>query len=369
MTNSLKPELARQIAESIKEVCEHDINFISVNGIIFASTNPKRIGDYHEIGKTAARTAKTIEVTASQSTSGVQKGVNIPFLFHGEVLAVIGISGNPDEVRQYARLAQRITTLLLREHELELQEQRQKAELHQLLRAFSQKEPVPPGYIKTVLSKYPINQTESYRSARIQIQRHSWEHAKKSSEAVLENRLEALFLQAETPLYTALSYEEYFLLFEDKKFNQLLSLFQKWNDTFPGTVKIGIGKAETLLSQHQSADTALLSLNSLGKDDFLAVYDHLTLELLLNNVSDPFRQAYLAKTCAPLDEKKKELLKTYFASNSSLKTTCELLFIHKNTLQYQLDRIHQITGLNPRNFQDAVILYLALKLENTPDSV
>ncbi|MBD5084949.1 MAG: PucR family transcriptional regulator [Clostridiales bacterium] len=47
----------------------------------------------------------------------------------------------------------------------------------------------------------------------------------------------------------------------------------------------------------------------------------------------------------------------------SLKEASGALFLHKNTLQYhQLDRIWRETGYDPRSFQDAVILYLGLKL-------
>ncbi len=47
----------------------------------------------------------------------------------------------------------------------------------------------------------------------------------------------------------------------------------------------------------------------------------------------------------------------------SLLNTANRLFIHKNTLQYKLDRIHKLCGYNPRKFRDANILYLALKLK------
>ncbi|MFR4713912.1 MAG: helix-turn-helix domain-containing protein [Blautia wexlerae] len=46
----------------------------------------------------------------------------------------------------------------------------------------------------------------------------------------------------------------------------------------------------------------------------------------------------------------------------SLHNTCEKLFLHKNTLQYKLNHIYRKTGLNPRRFKDAVLLYLAGKL-------
>jgi aspartyl-tRNA(Asn)/glutamyl-tRNA(Gln) amidotransferase subunit B len=64
-----------------------------------------------------------------------------------------------------------------------------------------------------------------------------------------------------------------------------------------------------------------------------------------------------------LPEKDAALLRTYFTSDCSLKHTCETLYLHKNTLQYRLDRVARETGYNPRVFNDAIRLYLALKLD------
>ena len=64
-----------------------------------------------------------------------------------------------------------------------------------------------------------------------------------------------------------------------------------------------------------------------------------------------------------LDEADCSLLRSYFDHEQSLSRTSEYLYLHKNTLQYKLDRIHKICGLNPRSFRDGVILYLALRLK------
>ena len=56
------------------------------------------------------------------------------------------------------------------------------------------------------------------------------------------------------------------------------------------------------------------------------------------------------------------LLRTYYEQGMSLAKTCEILFLHKNTLQYKLDRIHRLSGYNPREFRHGVILYVALWL-------
>ncbi len=55
MAQMIHKNIAQQIVEAVKDVCKHDINFIDTNGVIFASTNPKRIGDYHEIGHKVAQ--------------------------------------------------------------------------------------------------------------------------------------------------------------------------------------------------------------------------------------------------------------------------------------------------------------------------
>ena len=95
----------------------------------------------------------------------------------------------------------------------------------------------------------------------------------------------------------------------------------------------------------------------------MAIYDSLDLEILLGSVPEEVKTMFLKQTIQELSEKDRELLKTYFASNMSLKSTSEQLYLHKNTLQYQLDRIWSVTGYNPRKFKEAVVLYMGLKLD------
>lgn len=97
-------------------------------------------------------------------------------------------------------------------------------------------------------------------------------------------------------------------------------------------------------------------------EELLAIYDSLDLEILLGSISEDVKTMFLKQTIQVLSEKERELLKTYFACNMSLKRTSEQLYLHKNTLQYQLDRIWSESGYNPRKFKEAVVLYMGLKL-------
>ena len=71
MSIHLNQTTARQIVETVKNVCGKDINFIRPDGIIFASTDESRIGDYHEIGHEAAQTGQTIEVNEGEIYHGL----------------------------------------------------------------------------------------------------------------------------------------------------------------------------------------------------------------------------------------------------------------------------------------------------------
>jgi carbohydrate diacid regulator len=63
-----------------------------------------------------------------------------------------------------------------------------------------------------------------------------------------------------------------------------------------------------------------------------------------------------------------ESLASYFENDISLSTTAKKLKIHRNTLVYRLEKISEVTSLNPRVFNDAFQLQLALILEKYGES-
>ncbi len=358
MALSIKREVAQQIVEAVKDVCSHDINFIDSKGIIFASTNSKRIGDFHEIGLQVIKTGKTLEVSSDNSFLGTQKGVNIPFIYKDGICAVIGISGEPEKVRKYAYLAQKITNLLLREHELEIHEHNQKTQLTHIIRSIIFHDYINPDYLRKFLKKYNTSLDKTYRTITIRLD----SRYNPSNLSMIEYYIYRVFEFTESPLYTFIYPNEYILLLEENKFQKYLYAFEQLGEKQSPLLKIGIGKVEMLSQQHLSYQSSKIAINSLFSNESLAVFDSLDLEILLGNVSKDDKDFFLEKTLAKLSQKDQILLRTYFSVNMSLKETAEQLFLHKNTLQYQLDKIWKNTGYNPREFKDATILYVALKL-------
>ena len=156
---------------------------------------------------------------------------------------------------------------------------------------------------------------------------------------------------------------QYLAVLEHSVFISRKHILKTFTENANGSVLAAVGSAVPLLQISESSEESETVLKSLQhSSSFYGEFEDFTLELILSSVEQKNRNAYLSKTIGSLSEKDKIILKTYFQCNMSLKDTCEKAFLHKNTLQYRLNQIYQRCGYNPRNFQDAVVLYLALKL-------
>ena len=155
--------LAAQVVNTVKDVCGRDVNFINQYRIIFASTDPERVGTFHEIGHQAALTGETIEVRADDNFHGTRMGINLPVYYNQTFMAVIGITGQPDEVRKYAHLAERITHLLIRERELNTISRNQADKRHFAMDALIHQASANMDYLNACLKECGINITQKYR--------------------------------------------------------------------------------------------------------------------------------------------------------------------------------------------------------------
>ena len=359
MAQIISQRVAQQIVETVKDLCKHDINFIDSQGIIFASTNVSRIGEFHEVGSHVLANGQTIEVEDDNSFIGTNKGVNMPFVYQGEVIAVIGISGKPDEVRQYAYLAQKITTLILREHELEAQSSSRKEQMSSIVRALAAGEHINHNYFMAYLEHYQIDFTKEYQTILIQLNsRYNLLNL-----SMIEHHIYRFFEQTESPLIAFQYPNEYVMMLETEKMEKWIPKFRELASYYHGILKIGIGNKYPLMKQSLSCQNARLALHSILTDENIVLFEELNLEILLGNISQDAKEQFLKKTMKNLEEKDIKLLTIYFECDMSLKQTCEKLFLHKNTLQYQLDKIWRNCGYNPREFKDAVILYLGIRMK------
>lgn len=386
MITHISHTLAQQIVNTIKDVCSYDINFINPSGTIIASTNSTRIGTFHEIGRKAAVTGTTIEVAESDSFTGTRQGINLPLYHEDRLLAVIGITGSPEKVRKYAFLAQRITSLLIREQELSQYSQHQADKKQFVINSLLHGDTQNPEYLLKCLKEFQIDpdtpkrliliHTYSPDSENLQLsleasaQSQTHDTPSIAGPAISEHCIHNLFKSTGITLYTFRYPGDYLAVADSSGFSALSGTLCNFAKKHTDTLSIAVGRSVSLYQLELSlntAETALRSFHLPLTDNICAenyaVFDDLTLEIVLSSVSPDDREEFSQKTIRQLSPDEKELLRTYFSLEMSLADTAKKLFLHKNTLQYKLNHIYKKCGLNPRKFRDAVLLYLALEME------
>ena len=111
----LTPGLAQQVIDSIMPLVQQNVNIMDSAGTIIASCQVKRIGSFHKGAHDVLKHRKTVEITSENLPlfPGSLPGVNMPILIEGQAIGVVGITGQPDEVRGTAKLVKAVTELIL----------------------------------------------------------------------------------------------------------------------------------------------------------------------------------------------------------------------------------------------------------------
>jgi carbohydrate diacid regulator len=64
-----------------------------------------------------------------------------------------------------------------------------------------------------------------------------------------------------------------------------------------------------------------------------------------------------------------EIIHQYADHDMSVAATARAMYMHKNTVLYHLEKIHEVTGMNPRKFHDLVKLLNAELVEKAVNQI
>ncbi|HEY9763042.1 MAG TPA: helix-turn-helix domain-containing protein [Trichocoleus sp.] len=135
------------------------------------------------------------------------------------------------------------------------------------------------------------------------------------------------------------------------------------------TVSIGIGRYHPgvlgLSRSYQDARMALRLGRQFNSHHQVHCLDRLGIAAFAC-VADERTKVELARhLLSPLDGEPDliETLKVFFEQDCTPSTTAKRLMIHRNTLNYRLEKVSSLTGLDPRQFDEAIQIRLALLLQ------
>ncbi len=132
-----------------------------------------------------------------------------------------------------------------------------------------------------------------------------------------------------------------------------------------GTAVIGI---KDLARSFREAQVALEVGKVFDTDRNIISYDNLGIARLIyqlpTTLCDMFLQEVFKRgSIETLDQETLFTIQKFFENNLNVSETSRKLFVHRNTLVYRLEKIKKLTGLDLREFEDAIVFKVALMVK------
>ncbi len=345
------------------EIIDCNINVMNEKGVIIGSGDKKRINHIHEGALMVLKNGSSYEITQQQADSlrGAKPGVNLPIFFNGEIVGVVGLTGLPEQIRNYGELVRMAAEMIFQEmiliEEIQWDERLKEELVHQLLQ---QEDPFDSLFFDRA-NRFDIN-LYLPRVAVIVTAENRHKVMKLVKKYIANNDLYAMLPDGVVLLKSieagsaSSSYAEQL----EKQLRASGMVCKLAAGSFQADFK-GLR-----VSYQQAKDTLAVGSKLHPEADFYCYADY-QIPVLLRQRADFQENHDLLDHYKKLKEydKKKELIETltvYIEENGEGSTAAKKLFIHRNTLSYRLDKIQSITGKDPRKVKDLLELYVALLL-------
>lgn len=378
----LDPKIAEKIVDNLKDVINHDINLFDTTGKIIASTNRDRIGSIHQGAYIAAHTKEFLEIENDQVYEGSRKGINVPIMFNDTVAAVIGITGEKEEVAPYGNIIKKMTEILILENIIQLNSFNRNLNYNDLVNNLlvQQGDQELINYLSNVLD---IDLTIPRRVAIGKV-------AKGSAMSYDMNRLTPLIhgrLESQRGTFFAINNHELYIFcgrpVEADTIELLRSIQRAAKEDLQMDLVFGLGSLKASYGDYwESAEESRIALNWLNhigeqgmfeSNETIINFKSLDEALVFSDISAKNAEFLLKKVFNEIPQedinKYREVFRAYVSENGSIIRGAGQLYIHKNTFQNKLNQIYDLTGYNPRELKDFVVLYIAFALRDYQSSL
>ncbi|MFP7324488.1 sugar diacid recognition domain-containing protein [Serratia marcescens] len=373
-TTLLAEATARQIVQRAMGIISHSVNVMDSNGVIIASGNPQRLFQRHEGAVLALVENRVVEIdrATAEHLKGVRPGINLPFSFRNQRVGVIGISGEPAEVRAYAELVKMAAEMMVEQAALLDQHQWEKRYREELANQLLQPQPNTAS-LEAMAAYLGLD----LRQARIvwivelqEAQPHLLRELLAELEATQRDALIAITGFNEMTLLrpACMAQGEWSLKLERQQAQRLQNQLKH---RFRVRLIVG-GFYDDPQSAYRSSLTARATqamAQRLKLRHATLFYHDYPLPSLLCDLGEDWRAQELGRPWRKLGEQDEKgvlrsTLRHYFSQNCDQTQTAAQLHIHVNTLRYRLQRIEAITGMKINQLTDALRLYIGMLMHD-----
>ncbi|MEI7057191.1 sugar diacid recognition domain-containing protein [Nocardioides sp. CCNWLW239] len=354
--------MARQVVERTMSVIGHNVNVMGPDGVILASGQDDRIGTVHEGALLAAQQDRVVEIAHSDALAlrGVQPGINLPLRCHGQLVGVVGITGDPVQVRVLGDLI-RVTAELMVDQAQAAESRQWRYREREEFVGHAAAGRLAPRELTEWAAGLGIDLEVPRRATVVAPAARTSEHAEAlralqrdlvQVRGVLVGRVEPQELVVFTPTGRSRGAHE-----------DLTALLRGAE----GRLRHATGRAFSGRTAFEHAyltarDTLAVS-GLVGADGGAYDFDDVPLLALARGMGEGWRGDLLAEPWRRLvaADRSGELVATfgaYIQHHASATAAAGALHVHRNTIRYRLARIGEITGLRMDHLPDVLMLYL-----------
>jgi len=374
----LENNLAQEIVDRTMHIIGNNINVMNHKGIIIGSGDSLRIGQVHDGALLALQHQTTIEINKESSLTlkGVLPGINLVLQVKDKIIGVIGITGDPEQCRAYADLVKMTAEMIVEHAGLTEQLQWDRRHREEFITTWINEQKHTPQLLDWAKKlEIDISSPRIAVLIRFRETRHpiSLQGIRKIVELLeypkRDNLVAVVSLNEIVVLKPATFIEgEWDCHDEDKRIDLLFTRLKEYKIT---EVDIALGHYFTgdgaIAKSYQSAQLTLEVGLIQQPNKHKHLYEDLRLPVLLSQLKEGWQGGQLSSPYQRLkaEDKNGQLVKTLIAlfKNRSLSETANLLYVHRNTLRYRINRIKFVSKVDPETVEGLLELYLGYLLE------
>lgn len=394
-------QIAQKISEDTTKIIGYPVSISDENGILIGVTDQKRLGIFDKLleGVIQSRELTFYTEKDTYDLPGIFPGVATPIVLNGEVLGAVGLLGKvgeDPETYNYIQLVKNHIEMvcheMLRKEMKSIEMNNLNTLIHHILhfdKSTNDMEHII-GYgrmlgfdlcmnrICIIIEVEALSSDENINQSKLQ-----------QNQVKLIDYLYQLFHEDPQCLIGYLNFDQFTILKTlpthqtpemfikniGEKTNKLTQHLVQKHQLYP-IVAVGDFHPDIdgLGKSYQHALKTLAAGKKSSRKNNLFHYEDLTikLDILLNDLPTRFFNELNEKFSALMTHENYDTLSstflTYCTYKMNVSEAARHLFIHRNSLIYRLERIHELTQLDLTNYDHCLLLYLTIKHHINDDS-
>lgn len=373
---AIDSEIAQYLIKKIMNNTNYEININIINeyGEIIAS------GDSKRVGKTHAGALEVIEKRESlpyfdfidNDTESSKPGINMPLFFKGEVIGVVGVTGNPEEINIIANMVKMATEILI-EKEIDIDKKifKQTTLNNYIYKIISKENRSYLNLINIWAEKNNYLFNIERAVCMIKFEKNENGDMYKTTEYII-NKMQYLKYFYKQDIVSYLGNGQFIIIksFSDKERSDKKSVLKKFfislqkeiddrmNLKFSAVCGAIVNSLDDIPESYEQANF-LLNYTKCKNNVIYFIEDYILEFIILNNKANSKMILKNSLNIIKRSPLYKETITAMSKYDMNINKACDNLSTHRNTIIYRLKKIKEVLGLDPiNNHKDRIKFYI-----------